>query len=159
MVVPLAAAAVGPRGVVLTLAAQLPLVKHAAVGVQVALAPETERESTAHETVARGIHSKKKKKRKKKLLCFDKSKSWLSCLTRIKARLFFPLERGGEKKKKKRATRPHLSVPLRREQGRRNERHSLLSEHQTGIRLSGGGLENQLDLPYFDQDLERLELP
>lgn len=42
MVVLLAAAAVRPRGVVLALAAQLPLVEHAAVGVQVALAPETE---------------------------------------------------------------------------------------------------------------------
>lgn len=42
MVVLLAAAAVCPGGVVLALAAQLPLVEHAAVGVQVALAPETE---------------------------------------------------------------------------------------------------------------------
>lgn len=41
VVVLLAAAAVGPGGVVLALAAQLPLVEHAAVGVQVALAPET----------------------------------------------------------------------------------------------------------------------
>lgn len=38
----LAAAAVRPRGVVLALAAQFPLVEHAAVGVQVALAPETQ---------------------------------------------------------------------------------------------------------------------
>lgn len=43
MVVPLTAAAVWPCGVVLTLTAQLPLVKHTAVGMQVALAPETER--------------------------------------------------------------------------------------------------------------------
>lgn len=42
VVVLLAAAAVRPGGVVLALAAQLPLVEHAAVGVQVALAPETE---------------------------------------------------------------------------------------------------------------------
>lgn len=42
MVVLLAAAAVGPGGVVLALAAQLPLVEHTAVRVQVALAPETE---------------------------------------------------------------------------------------------------------------------
>lgn len=42
MVVLLAAAAVRPGGVVLALAPQLPLVEHAAVGVQVALAPETE---------------------------------------------------------------------------------------------------------------------
>lgn len=41
MVVPLAAAAVGPCCVVFTLTAQLPLVKHTAVGMQVALAPET----------------------------------------------------------------------------------------------------------------------
>lgn len=46
MVVLLAAAAVRPRGVVLALAAQLPLVEHAAVGVQVALAPETEGRAT-----------------------------------------------------------------------------------------------------------------
>lgn len=43
MIVPLTAAAVWPCGVVLTLAAQLSLVKHTAVGMQVALAPETER--------------------------------------------------------------------------------------------------------------------
>lgn len=43
VVVPLAAAAVWPCGVVFTLTAQLPLVKHTAVGMQVALAPETER--------------------------------------------------------------------------------------------------------------------
>lgn len=43
MVVPLTAAAVWPCGVVFTLTAQLPLVKHTAVGMQVALAPETER--------------------------------------------------------------------------------------------------------------------
>lgn len=43
VVVLLAAAAVRPRGVVLALAAQLALVEHAAVGVQVALAPETEK--------------------------------------------------------------------------------------------------------------------
>lgn len=42
MVVLLAAAAVGPSGVVLALAAQLPFVEHTAVSVQVALAPETE---------------------------------------------------------------------------------------------------------------------
>lgn len=42
MVVLLAAAAVCPGGVVLALAAQLALVEHAAVGMQVALAPETE---------------------------------------------------------------------------------------------------------------------
>lgn len=42
VVVLLTAAAVRPSGVVLALAAQLPLVEHAAVGVQVALAPETE---------------------------------------------------------------------------------------------------------------------
>lgn len=42
VVVLLAAIAVCPSGVVLALAAQLPLVEHAAVGVQVALAPETE---------------------------------------------------------------------------------------------------------------------
>lgn len=42
VVMSLTAAAVGPCGVVLTLAAQLPLVKHTAVGMQVALAPETE---------------------------------------------------------------------------------------------------------------------
>lgn len=46
VVVLLAAAAVWPRGVVLALAAQLPLVEHAAVGVQVALAPETEKTAT-----------------------------------------------------------------------------------------------------------------
>lgn len=40
---PLAAAAVWPRGVVFTLAAQLPFVEHTAVGVQVALASETEK--------------------------------------------------------------------------------------------------------------------
>lgn len=43
VVVLLAAAAVWPRGIVFALAAQLPLVEHAAVGMQVALAPETER--------------------------------------------------------------------------------------------------------------------
>lgn len=43
MVVLLTAAAVGPGGVVLALAAQLPLVEHTVVGMQVALAPETER--------------------------------------------------------------------------------------------------------------------
>lgn len=46
MVVPLTAAAVWSCGVVLTLAAQLPLVKHTAVGMQVALAPETEGRDT-----------------------------------------------------------------------------------------------------------------
>lgn len=46
VVVLLAAAAVWPRGIVLALAAQLPLVEHAAVGVQVALAPETEKIAT-----------------------------------------------------------------------------------------------------------------
>lgn len=39
LVVPLTAATIGPGGVVLTLAAQLLFVKHAAVGVKVALAP------------------------------------------------------------------------------------------------------------------------
>lgn len=55
MVVLLAAAAVRPGGVVLALAAQLPLVKHAAVGVQVALAPETEgsRQKTDRQTDGR----------------------------------------------------------------------------------------------------------
>lgn len=43
MVVPLTAAAVWARRVVFALAAQLSLVKYAAVGMQVALAPETER--------------------------------------------------------------------------------------------------------------------
>lgn len=43
VVVPLTAAAVRPCGVVFTLTAQLPLVKHTAVGMQVTLAPETER--------------------------------------------------------------------------------------------------------------------
>lgn len=46
VVVLLAAAAVGARGVVLALAAQLPLVEHAAVGMQVALAPETHKTMT-----------------------------------------------------------------------------------------------------------------
>lgn len=39
LVVPLAATAVGPGGVVFALAAQLLLVEHAAVGMEVALAP------------------------------------------------------------------------------------------------------------------------
>lgn len=39
LVVPLTAAAVGPGGVVLALAAQLLFVVHAAVGVEIALAP------------------------------------------------------------------------------------------------------------------------
>lgn len=43
VVVLLTAAAVWPCGVVFTLTAQLPLVKHTAVGMQVTLAPETER--------------------------------------------------------------------------------------------------------------------
>lgn len=43
VIMPLTAAAVWPCGVVFTLTAQLSLVKHTAVGVQVALAPETER--------------------------------------------------------------------------------------------------------------------
>lgn len=42
MVVLLTAAAVWPCGVVFTLTAQLPLVKHTAVGMQVTLAPETQ---------------------------------------------------------------------------------------------------------------------
>lgn len=42
LVVPLTAAAVGPRGVVLTLAAQLLFVIYTAVGVKVALAPVKE---------------------------------------------------------------------------------------------------------------------
>lgn len=43
VVVPLTAAAVWSCGVMFTLTSQLPLVKHTAVGMQVALAPETER--------------------------------------------------------------------------------------------------------------------
>lgn len=44
LVVPLTAPAVRPSGIVLTLAAQLLFVKHAAVGVKVAFAPVKEEE-------------------------------------------------------------------------------------------------------------------
>lgn len=66
MVVLLATAAVWPCGVVLALAAQLPLVEHAAVGVQVALAPETEKtddgdmnrhHSVSAESIPSGVNS------------------------------------------------------------------------------------------------------
>lgn len=66
MVVLLATAAVWPRGIVLALAAQLPLVEHAAVGVQVALAPETEKtddgdmnrhHSVSAESIPSGVNS------------------------------------------------------------------------------------------------------
>lgn len=48
LVTPLAAATVGPRGVVLALAAQLLFVKYAAVGVKVALAPVREGNNTGN---------------------------------------------------------------------------------------------------------------
>lgn len=57
MVVLLTAAAVCPRGVVLALAAQLPLVEHAAVGVQVALAPESQRDTTDKDRPTGGRHT------------------------------------------------------------------------------------------------------
>lgn len=55
VVVLLAAAAVCPGGVVLALAAQLPLVEHAAVGMQVALAPETEGSRQTNRWVSHSI--------------------------------------------------------------------------------------------------------
>lgn len=59
LVVPLAAAAVGPRGVVLTLATQLLLVEHAAVGVKVALAPVERHNDMAASALQGGVEQGK----------------------------------------------------------------------------------------------------